>query len=131
VSPRERKNRSLKLPRLTLAGGFGFLTGEHGLALDNLVSATVVTGTGEVVNTSGDDDLLWAIRGGGSNFGVVTSFTFKLHDQRLNVFFGCVTYEAKYLEEVFDAARERYAGTPDPKSAILAMLPAAEVQAQG
>jgi FAD/FMN-containing dehydrogenase len=67
-----------------LAGGYGYLSGMHGLAIDNLVAVTVVTGSGEIIRTSKDQepDLLWGILGGGSNMGVVTSFTFKLHDQR-------------------------------------------------
>jgi FAD/FMN-containing dehydrogenase len=104
----------------TLAGGYVFLTGQHGLAIDSLVAATVVTDTGEIIKTSGDNepDLLWGIRGGGSNFGVVSSFTFRLHDQRPTVYFGRLSFHPDKLLDVFQAVRTWYASVPNPKSAV-------------
>jgi FAD/FMN-containing dehydrogenase len=66
---------------LTLGGGFGWLMAKHGLAADNLLSAEVVTATGEVIraNASEHEDLFWALRGGGGNFGAVTGFEYQLH----------------------------------------------------
>ena len=66
---------------LTLGGGLGWLMGKHGLAADNLLAVELVTADGEVleVDASSHPDLFWALRGGGGNFGVVTSFTYRLH----------------------------------------------------
>jgi FAD/FMN-containing dehydrogenase len=65
---------------LTLGGGFGWLMGKYGLAVDNIAAADVVLASGELVHASEDDnpDLLWALRGGSGNFGVVTSFEMKV-----------------------------------------------------
>jgi len=67
---------------LTLGGGLGWMVRKHGLALDNLLSADVVTADGQLLTASSEQntDLFWAIRGGGGNFGVATSFEFKVHD---------------------------------------------------
>ena len=80
---------------LTLGGGLGWLRRKHGLSCDNLVAAELVTADGRQVRTSADEnqDLLWALRGGGGNFGVVTSFEFVLHPVGPEVAYALVLYD--------------------------------------
>ena len=87
---------------LTLGGGFGRLARKYGLALDNIKSMDVVTADGQFRHASPDEnpDLYWALRGGGGNYGVVTSFLFQLHEMQRNVVTGYVLYpmtEAKQI----------------------------------
>ena len=79
---------------LTLGGGFGRLSRKYGLTADNLLSADVITADGAWVRASGDEnpDLFWGIRGGGSNFGIVTGFEFRLHQVGPEVLFGPIVY---------------------------------------
>ena len=80
---------------LTLSGGIGWLRSAWGLAIDNLVGAEVVTADGSIVEATADGphaDLLWALRGGGGNFGVVTRFDFTLHELGPTIFFGGPVY---------------------------------------
>ena len=99
---------------LTLGGGIGWLVGKHGLSIDNLISADVVTASGEVVTASEEShpDLFWAVRGGGGNFGVVTSFEFQLHPQQM-VFAGMVAHPPDKAREVLEFYREFSATKPD------------------
>lgn len=70
---------------MSTGGGLGFLTSQYGLTLDNIISTRVALASGEIVKASEDEnaDLFWAIRGGGSNFGVVTEFEYRAHEQGL------------------------------------------------
>ena len=79
---------------LTLSGGIGWLRSTYGLCIDNLVSADVVTADGRLVHTDHDEnaDLLWALKGGGGNFGVVTTFEFALHPVGPTVYFAGPVY---------------------------------------
>jgi FAD/FMN-containing dehydrogenase len=99
---------------LTLGGGIGHLIGLHGLTLDNLIAATVVTAAGDVVRASEYDspELFWALRGGGGNFGVVTDFTFRLHPVgQLRA--GQLVYDVADAIEVVGKWRELMADAPD------------------
>ena len=81
----------------TTGGGIGWLMRKYGLASDNLVGADVVTADGQFVHASADEnaDLFWGLRGGGGNFGVVTSFEFQLHEVGPVVLSGLVFYPAR------------------------------------
>ena len=98
---------------LTLGGGIGHLTTQHGLTCDNLVGAEVVTPAGAVVHASRDEnpDLLWGLRGGGGNFGVATRLEFQLH--RLDrVVGGLLAYTGKGVHEALRRFRDVAAGSP-------------------
>ena len=98
---------------LTLGGGLGHLTRKCGLAIDNLLEAEVVLANGEQVRANADEnpDLLWALRGGGGNFGVVTSFKFRLHDVG-TVIAGPTFWPAESGAEVLRAYRDFLPNAP-------------------
>jgi FAD/FMN-containing dehydrogenase len=100
---------------LTLGGGYGWLRRKHGLSSDNVVEAELVTADGSVVRASADEnpDLYWAIRGGGGNFGIVTSFTFKLHDVGPEVAFAATFYPLEEAAEVMRRWRSYVEAAPD------------------
>jgi hypothetical protein len=100
---------------LTLGGGTGYLTRKYGLTIDNLVEADVVLADGTLVtaNMNQNEDLFWALRGGGGNFGVVTSFVFQAHPAKM-VFGGPIFWDAAaHGKAVMRAYRDFLPSTPD------------------
>ncbi|KAI0663139.1 FAD-binding domain-containing protein [Cubamyces menziesii] len=106
---------------LVLGGGYGWLSGAYGLAVDNLVQATVVTADGSVLtaNASENTDLFWGIRGAGSNFGVVTEFVLQLHPQRRTVFAGPIIFSPDKLEQLLDVVQAWWDKGPSEKEGML------------
>jgi FAD/FMN-containing dehydrogenase len=105
---------------LTLGGGIGWLTRKHGATVDNLLSADVVTAEGEFLTASEEEnsDLFWAIRGGGGNFGIVTSFVYRLHPVGPTVLAGPVFHALEDAPEVLRFYREFIAAAPDELTTI-------------
>jgi FAD/FMN-containing dehydrogenase len=99
---------------LTLGGGSGWLQGKYGMACDNLLSVEIVTADGRLLtaSTSENEDLFWAVRGGGGNFGVVTSFEYQLHPVS-EVFGGMVVYELSKARDVLRFYRDFSDECPD------------------
>jgi FAD/FMN-containing dehydrogenase len=106
---------------LTLGGGIGFLMRKHGLVVDNLLAAEVVTADGRIVQASADEhpDLFWALRGGGGNFGVVTAFRFALHPLGPTVMAGPVFWAADDTADVLRFYREFAAEAPDELGTVV------------
>ena len=106
---------------LTLGGGIGFLMRKHGLAVDNLLAAEVVTADGSIVQASTDEhpELFWALRGGGGNFGVVTSFRFALHPLGPTVMAGPVFWAADDTIDVLRFYRDFAADAPDELGSVI------------
>jgi hypothetical protein len=100
---------------LTLGGGLGWLMRKHGLTVDNLLAADVVTAEGRLLHVSEDEhpDLFWALRGGGGNFGVVTSFEFRLHPVGPSVLAGPILWDATDAHEVLRFYRDFIRDAPD------------------
>lgn len=99
---------------LTLGGGFGYLTRRFGWAADNLIEVEIVTADGQVrtANREQNAELFWALRGGGGNFGVVTRFTFRLHEVGPTITGGLIAWDAERADEVLDTYREMTATAP-------------------
>jgi hypothetical protein len=105
----------------TLGGGIGWLMRKHGLACDNLRSAEVVTADGRITRASENEnaDLLWGLRGGGGNFGIVTQFELALHDVGPSVYAGPVFYPAEAAGELLRAFRAWAPDAPDDVTAVV------------
>ena len=106
--------KSVGVGGLTLAGGIGWKVRKHGLALDNVVAAEVVTASGEVVPASAaqNPELFWAIRGGGGNFGIVTTFDFAAHPTT-DVFYGTITFPPSEAATVIQGWADYLRTAPD------------------
>jgi hypothetical protein len=106
---------------LTLGGGIRFLMRKHGLAVDNMLAAEVVTADGSVVQASADEhpDLFWALRGGGGNFGVVTSFRFSLHPVGPIVMAGPIFWAADDTTDVLRFYRDFALEAPDELGSVV------------
>jgi FAD/FMN-containing dehydrogenase len=108
---------------LTLGGGLGWLMGQHGLSIDNLISADVVTADGQFRTASPTEnpDLFWALRGGGGNFGAVTSLEYRLHPVTESLS-GLVIYPLDQAREVLRFYRDFCATLPDEAEAFAGLL---------
>ena len=106
---------------LTLGGGIGYLSRKYGLSCDNLLSADVVTAEGKFLTASEseNEDLFWALRGGGGNFGVVTSFEYRMHPVDM-VHAGIIIYPIEHAETVAKFYRDHMASAPEEFGAFLA-----------
>ena len=109
---------------LSLGGGIGWLMGQHGFSCDNLMSADVVTADGRLLTVDSHEhpDLLWALQGGGGNFGVVTSFEFRLHAVGPMVLGGMVLHPLARAKEVLQFYRDFVRGLPDEAEAWAVLL---------
>ncbi|MEW6441997.1 MAG: FAD-binding oxidoreductase [bacterium] len=105
---------------LTLHGGVGWLTRRHGMSIDNLLSVDIVTADGELLRASADEnkDLFWAVRGGGGNFGVVTSFQYRLHPVGPQVWFAAAMYPLEKAAGGMKLFREYMAKAPEDLGAL-------------
>lgn len=108
-------NSTTGVAGLTLGGGFGWLSRKHGMTVDNLVAAEVVTARGEVLHVSRDQhpDLFWALRGGSGNFGVVTRFEYQLHAVGPEVLSGLVVYPVSEAKSVLERYRAVVENAPE------------------
>jgi FAD/FMN-containing dehydrogenase len=108
---------------LTLGGGWGYLARKHGLACDNLLSVDVVTADGKFLKASvaENPDLFWGLRGGGGNFGVVTSFEYQLHPVG-QVLAGIVAYPFQKAKEVLKLFRDLTSAAPDEMASGIVLI---------
>jgi FAD/FMN-containing dehydrogenase len=111
---------------LTLGGGSGWLERKHGLACDNLLAAELVTWDGRIVRASEDEnpELLWALRGGGGSFGVVTALELALHPLAPEIWAGVALFDAARAREVLRTFRDTMNDAPDPLSLACAFITA-------
>jgi FAD/FMN-containing dehydrogenase len=110
----------------TLGGGIGWMMRKYGLACDNLAAADVVTADGRLVHASESEnaDLLWGLRGGGGNFGIVTQFEFDLHPLGPMIYAGPIFYPADSDQDLLRAFRDWSGSAPDDVTALISLTTA-------
>jgi len=110
----------------TLGGGIGWLMRKHGLTADNLISADVVTADGRLVHASADEnpELFWGLRGGGGNFGIVTSFEYRLHPVGPVLMGGPVIYPGELAGDILRFYREWSKDAPDELTTLVSLATA-------
>jgi FAD/FMN-containing dehydrogenase len=108
-------NSTTGVAGLTLGGGFGWLSRKHGMTVDNLVAADVITADGEFLRASETEhpDLFWALRGGGGNFGIVTRFEFELHPVGPETISGLIVFPIEEAKSILHKYREFVKQMPD------------------
>ena len=108
---------------LTLGGGLGYLTRRFGWTVDNLEEVEIVTADGQIRTASRDEnaDLFWALRGGGGNFGVVTRFTYRLHDVGPTITGGLIIWSADRVDDVLATYRDLTESAPRELTALVAV----------
>ena len=116
-------NSTTGIAGLTLGGGYGWLSRSLGLTVDNLLSADVVTADGAFITASEQEnsDLFWALRGGGGNFGIVTSFEYRLHPVGADVLAGLIVHPFDDAPELLRRYRDVVQASPDALSAWVVM----------
>ncbi|TMQ65704.1 MAG: FAD-binding oxidoreductase [Candidatus Eisenbacteria bacterium] len=116
-------NSTTGVAGFTLGGGFGWISRKHGLTVDNLLSVDLVTADGKLVHASDQEnaDLFWAVRGGGGNFGVITSFEYRLHPVGPEVLAGLIVHPFAQAKELLDGYRRFVASAPDEVTAWVVM----------
>jgi len=114
---------------LTLGAGFGWLRGKYGFSIDNLLSVDIVTADGQFrhASESENEDLFWAVRGGSGNFGVVTTFEFRLHNVGPELMFSGPMYPAENAKTIITQWRDFMMDAPDEFSSLLIMMTVPEL----
>lgn len=117
------KASSTGIAGLTLGGGYGWLMRKHGLVIDNLNSVNIITADGRFRTASlrENEDLFWAIRGGGGNFGIVTAFEYQLHEIGPSVIGGIILYPTEVAKDLLKFFREYMSSAPDELMALIAI----------